>query len=309
MIDERILKNVPDIDKAEKVKQSHVSELTEQVFKRQHIDQNTPVLIKDGLKNWPAFKNWSTPGYLEDIGGDTEVSYYRHLNFSNDKNMRDSKEKTKVKFSEAIGELRSDIDEVLFMPVDMKSGPFKKLKEDMKGFSFLPKKPNPLYYPDSRMFLYKGAGSSWHLHVLDETIMCQFAGNKRVVLIRSDDDNYEELKDIFYNDRLMEQDDALDKLKGKLKLYVADVGAGDALYIPPNWWHGVQPTDHEQGITIPYCWRSPYHKISNLRYPAVRELFKDAFKKPGLPMLFASFYGVATMLAQCVHRCKLMVSR
>ncbi|NQZ12820.1 MAG: cupin-like domain-containing protein [Algicola sp.] len=307
MIDDRILRGIPGLDSGDTVKQVDASQMDEKTFRREHINTNTPVLIKGGLKHWPAFDKWSKKGFLEEIGKGSEVNYHRHLNFSNDKRMKATAKKHD--FVEAIDEMRSGINEILFMRVNFQLKPFNKLKEDMDGFKFLPKKPKPLYYPDSRMFIYKGAGSSWHLHVLDETLMCQVAGRKRVAFIPTNDSNYQELKDIFYSDKLMEDDNCMRHMKGRIKPLVADVEAGDALYIPPNWWHGVQPLDSEVGMTIPYCWRSPYHKISNLRYPAVREMYKDAFKKPSLATIVVPIYGLLTMMAQCVHRAKQLVGR
>lgn len=52
---------------------------------------------------------------------------------------------------------------------------------------------------------------------------------------------------------------------------IADVGVGDALFIPPYWWHGVEAKPGFS-ITIPYCWRSPFHVIGALRQPANRYL-------------------------------------
>lgn len=36
---------------------------------------------------------------------------------------------------------------------------------------------------------------------------------------------------------------------------------------------------------------------------------RHQFKKPGLPMLFAAYYGIVTLLAQIPHRFQLMASR
>ncbi|WP_105167224.1 cupin-like domain-containing protein [Pseudoalteromonas sp. T1lg23B] len=307
MIDERILKNIPGLDKGKTVACIDAKDMDAKTFAKKFVNTNTPVLIKGGLKHWPAYEKWPQPGYLEEAGKDSEVNYYRHMNFSSDSSMKASAKKHN--FAQALSEMRSGLDEVLFAPVSFKAEGFKKLQQDMTGFPFIKNKPKPLAYPDARMFVYKGAGSNWHLHVLDETLMCQIHGNKRVALFSSDDGNYEELKNIFYSDALLKDENCMQHLADKIEPFVVDVEAGDTLYIPPNWWHGVQPTDHEVGMTIPYCWRSPYHKISNLRYPAIRDLYKDAFKRPGLPMLVVPFYGLLTLFAQCIYRTKLLAGR
>jgi ribosomal protein L16 Arg81 hydroxylase len=38
--------------------------------------------------------------------------------------------------------------------------------------------------------------------------------------------------------------------------------AGDALYIPPLWWHGVIPLSRGFGVTTPVTWQSPPHVIA-----------------------------------------------
>lgn len=306
MIDDRILKHIPGMDSGATVQRVNANELTEKSFARDFVDTNTPVLIKGGLKHWPAYKKWIEPGYLESISDEAKINYHRHLNFSNDSRMK--KTAKPHSFLDALKEMRSGIKEVLFMPISFKKKHFKALKDDVTGFPFLTKRPKPLFYPEMRLFIYKGAGSSWHLHVLDETIMCQISGKKRVAMLPTNDSTYPELKEIFYHDKLMDGGDCIKHMDGRIKPLVVDVDAGDTLYIPPNWWHGVEPLDDEMGMTIPYCWRSPYHKISNLRYPAVRELYKDAFKKPGIPMLVIPLYGLVTLMAQCIRRCKLLVA-
>lgn len=45
MVDERILKNIPDLNKAQKVEALSVDKLTEQSFRREFIDKNKPLFI------------------------------------------------------------------------------------------------------------------------------------------------------------------------------------------------------------------------------------------------------------------------
>jgi len=47
------------------------------------------------------------------------------------------------------------------------------------------------------------------------------------------------------------------------------VHPGDAIYIPPHWWHAVECPDARDGlgITLAYCWRSPAHIEFDPRAP------------------------------------------
>lgn len=300
MIDERILLGIPGMDNARAVEHIAVNDLTGSMFQRRFVDRNVPLLVKGALKEWPAYRKWRSVQYLSEIGQNADINFYRHLNYSNGNSMKRAAKKRP--FAEALDEFHSGVDEVLFMPVYLEKGEFQKLKADINEFAFLPSPRKPLYYPASRIFIYKGAGSGWHLHVVDETLMCQLAGQKRVAMIPSTDGNYECLKEVFYSDALLDDPTRLQHLQGAIKPFVVDVDPGDALYIPPHWWHGVQPIEDSVGITMPSCWRSPLHKLSNLRYPDVRDLWKDAYRRPGLPMLAMPVYGLVTLLAQIARR-------
>ncbi len=44
---------------------------------------------------------------------------------------------------------------------------------------------------------------------------------------------------------------------------LASLEPGDALYIPPHWWHGVIATSDEVGVTVPVTWKSPLAVIAD----------------------------------------------
>jgi hypothetical protein len=48
-----------------------------------------------------------------------------------------------------------------------------------------------------------------------------------------------------------------------LRFFSAIVEEGDALYIPPLWWHGVSPVSESFGITAAVPWRSPLPVIAD----------------------------------------------
>ncbi len=309
MIDERILMNIPGMKNASAVETISAEGLTEERFRRDYVDQNKPVLIKGAVAHWPAVKKWSDRQYLKDKVGGNKVNIYRHLNFSNDATMKaNAKPET---FADALDILHADAQQVVFLPfrVEAPNSKFLSLKEDIPGMKFLDKPKAPLFYPRARTFMYRGAGSGWHTHTADETLMCQISGVKRVGLLPTNNGQYAELKRIFFSDEYLDRPDSFAGIEDKIKPLVADVGTGDALYIPPSWWHGVQPLEDLPGTTMAYCWRSPLHKISDLRYPPVRELWRETMAKPGIAMLVLPAWGVGSMLAQLVYRVKCALRR
>lgn len=297
MIDKRILQNIPGMGNARAVPSIDAADLTEARFRRDYVDRNQPVLVKGAIRHWPAVGKWTDKRYLADKVGHNNVNLYRHVNFQNDATMKQNAIPSKM--SEALDVLHGDEDAVIFLPfrVDVPNSKFTVLKDDIQGMPFLPKPKAPLFYARARTFMYRGAGSGWHSHTLDETLMCQIGGTKRVGLLPTKDPRYKTLKSIFYSDRYLDDPNAFDGF-GDLQPLVVDVQEGDALYIPPSWWHGVQPVDGGVGATLAYCWRSPLHKISDFTYPTVRDMWRTACAKPNLGVVVMLFWGSASLLAQ-----------
>jgi hypothetical protein len=304
VIDERILCNIPGMKDARAVAVVDAEGLSEAEFRRTWVDRNIPVLVKGAIRHWPAVQRWTDKQYLKDRVGDNEVNLYPNLYFSDAARMKATA--LPKKFANALDELHTQDDRVIFLPVriEAQNSKFTDLRDDIPGVRFVPSPKAPLFYPRARAFMYRGAGSGWHTHTIDETLMCQIHGCKRVALLPTNDGTYEQLKDIFMSDRYLDDASAFGELARGMRPVVADVDTGDALYIPPNWWHGVQPIDHVAGATLTYCWRSPVHKISDLRYAPVREMWRQTFSRPSVAMLVLLYWGAASLLGQFVYRLK-----
>ncbi|MGH8076396.1 MAG: cupin-like domain-containing protein [Lysobacter sp.] len=309
MIDERILSNIPGMKDAKAVAVVHAESLSEAEFRRSYVDQNIPVLVKGAIRHWPAVQRWSDKQYLKDRVGDNKVNLYPNLYFSDAATMKATA--IPQTFSTALDVLHSEDSGVVFLPfrVEAQNSKFTDLREDIPGVKFLAAPKAPLFYPRARAFMFRGAGSGWHSHTVDETLMCQIRGCKRVALLPTNDGNYSELKRIFMNDLYLDDADAFGALAANMRPVVADVDTGDALYIPPNWWHGVQPMDHSAGATLTYCWRSPLHKISDFSYAPVREMWRQTYSRPSMAMLVLPLWGAATLLGQVVYAVKKMFAR
>jgi hypothetical protein len=95
--------------------------------------------------------------------------------------------------------------------------------------------------------------------------MCQFVGTKKIGLLNARTSFQKAIQEIFFSEGYYEDRDAFDALAGaKLDWLAADVGPGDALYIPPLWWHGVIPTSKGFGATAAIPWRSPLPVIGDI---------------------------------------------
>jgi len=138
-----------------------------------------------------------------------------------------------------------------------------KMALDLGGFSFFTEAELAFSYPQYRFFIFRNAGSTWHYHPVDETLTCQVVGTKRVGLLKVDNPYHHALNRIFSEEDYYEDPSVFDGLATEnLQWFFADLNEGDALYIPPLWWHGVIATSDGVGVTTPVCWRSPLHVIA-----------------------------------------------
>ncbi|MFK3865842.1 cupin-like domain-containing protein [Pseudoalteromonas rhizosphaerae] len=283
-----------NIANCEKVDSLEVTYLTKGYFKKNHIDLNYPLLIKGGVSKWPARKIW-TDEYLKEKLKDTDLNCYKSMNLNDASFMQENVQR--MKGSDYISLRQKEQEKVLSSPhivldkqwVNYDGSVYQLglefMTHDILPFEFLTKPKLGVSSPFYRLYLYKNAGTGWHEHPNDEYIMCQVRGSKRVALLPTKKvPNYKKLyQDLQKNDYLYKPDYFNEYEKNIL---VADVEEGDALYIPPHWFHGVDTLDTGPGTTLVYSFRTPLHKIGNFRYPSVKRtlsyIIKNGNKKAAL---------------------------
>ena len=300
-MDENILKNIPGIDAAQTITTIDAEQLTPKMFIEYFVSNNRPCLIKGAVKHWPAIKKWRDPDYLKAKCGDSPTTYYPHMNYDHTDNMK--VDETVKPFSFVLDILCHPSSDITSAPSLMfDKPPFLALAKDVAGFSFLPSPPKPLLYPASRSFMYKGAGTGWHYHFVDETLMCQVIGSKKVGLLPPDTETDNIVYDAFTTDAYLSNGDCFDPTTAsKLKPMLAIVEPGDALYIPPFWWHGVETIGSSFGITVANCWRSPLHVMGDLSFPTVRKIWKKSLTRPNKRTPFVLALGISSLLMQSVR--------
>lgn len=247
-------------------------------FHDEHVSKHQPVVIKGAARHWPAVERWKTLGYLESRceGVDTNIS--RTFNplpaapyFDNAVVRR--------KLSECIAEMRGAADsETYSMP---SIGLPAQCEEDLGQFSFFDDHPGvrPRIYPPKRFFVYRNASTEWHYHPVDESLTTQLVGSKRVSMFRLSQENWaryvEPIEANFHHMECGRQffpRDPADLVK-----YEATLEPGDTLYIPPFWWHGIDPADTGFGVTLAQCFRTPLRRLGSWQEPVTRRMVKHAF--------------------------------
>jgi hypothetical protein len=238
------------------------------------VYKNKACLVKGAVARWPAVQKWKDRNYWHETCKNFKIDVYKHQNY----NDHDMQKGEVMEFHDAIDRLFSKEDDVFSMPSEtIKEGQrFGGVLKDVKDFPFVSSSVMPRMYDHRRFFIYRKAATSWHYHNIDETLMCQVNGTKKVALLSPDIPNAKYVTDFLFKEKYLSGQTLDQSLE--LKPMLVTVEEGDALYIPPYWHHGVVPNDNEVGFTLAYCWRSPWHKFGNLSNYFVRKLYSDGFK-------------------------------
>lgn len=249
------------------------STLTEDRFLEEFVNRHEPVLIKGALNEWPAFKAWQEPGYLESRCGGRQVRVSRTFN-ANPYLKTDREQRL---LGDCIREMRGAPDASTYAVPSIACPPL--WQQEMGNFTFFGDRVDlkPRRYPRDRVFIYKNASTDWHYHDFDETLTSQWVGSKRISLFRLSGKNWsayaQPLRGNFHHfscaQEFFPRDKGLIKLEGVLE-------AGDSVYIPPFWWHGVDPADSNFGVTHAHCFRTPLRRLGHWDDPVTRIAINQA---------------------------------
>jgi hypothetical protein len=247
--------HVPGMKHAAAIPERRAEELTQEIFHNDFILKGQPCVIKGATRSWPASRKWRDKEYLKSLSGHHQVYYYPHENYSS--LPRQVEGETLVTLSEALDRLQAPDTRIGFVgtatPVEWMT--------DIGAMPYLGKVQPAFFYPFVRYFLYRDAGTTWHYHPFDETLMCQVIGAKQIGLLRLENPHQLAVRNIFFQEDYYEDAAKFSDFEG-LDWFRAMVEEGDALYIPPLWWHGVVPVSAEFGVTAAIPWRSPLPVIA-----------------------------------------------
>jgi Cupin-like domain len=337
---------IPGHSTAPELESVQASTLTEKRFRRQYVDEWRPCRIVGAINHWPAMRLWASREYLiSKIGADREVDARTHPRIGHVTRQAQTKQNADTMASMSFSEflrrasapecgnlvlqsyaIRNEITSQLrhpFAPAqttarrhnnqfEHRSLPW--LGADVDGFYFMTRARLPRAYPAYRTFIFRNSYTDWHWHATDETLMCQVLGAKDALLLPPDETSWSLLTPIMEeHGRTFEHDfsDAFARADlSKLRRVVLE--PGDALYIPPYWWHSVEALEESMGITVAACWGCDLtaRGSGDLRYPAARQIIGDLLRGSNA----ASFVPNAAMIAVAVgssyaRRCAQVASR
>jgi hypothetical protein len=231
-----------------------------------------PIVVKNAVANWPALRKWGTHGYLEALTN-RQVSVSDTFNASPAGLWHQNL--PKYRLDEAISCLRNagpdDTFAIRALPIP------QEWKADLGSYDFLDAKRDlpPRAYARDRLFIYRNASTEWHYHTTDETLTTQILGSKRISMFKlSKADWHAYAGPIRSNLHHMDDRARFFPSDGSLTKFEATLEPGDVLYIPPFWWHGVDPADSDFGITLAHCFRTPLNRLGSLNDPAVQDVIR-----------------------------------
>jgi hypothetical protein len=292
---------IPGIERATRVPDKEAGQLKESDFIQEFVNKNRPCLVKGAIRHWPAIQKWRHEDYWIDNCRNEEKKILSHMNYYSSR--RRFKDSETMHFHDGIRRLFANTDPIFSIPSQPveETNLFGGVIKDLADFSFLSKKSPPLWDSSRALFIYRRAATAWHVHYCDETLMCQVKGAKEVVLLPPD------MPETRYVTEFLE---AEQYLKGQkldqsldLKPRIATVEEGDALYIPPYWFHCVVPKDGEVGFTSLTVFRSPWHIYGNLFNYFVKRTYKIAWENARGPYRRKILvWGCRAVLANLVRK-------
>jgi hypothetical protein len=254
---DRILSHVPGMKTASAIPVLDAATLSVAVFRDDYVANSRPCVIAGAVRHWPAFVRWRDKDYLKRQSGHHGVDLFLSELHVTKKRMQGNIRA--ASFAEAVDYLHAE-ETGCGMVV---TGDIPECLADVGDIPFVDRSCPAFWYHPARCFFFRNAGSAWHHHPFDETLMCQVIGSKQIGLARADGSGGTALRDIFFREDYYDDPSAFADFDGTAVAWMtATLQAGDALYIPPLWWHGVIPLSADFGVTTPVTWQSPPHVVA-----------------------------------------------
>jgi len=240
------------------LREAHAGEITEveseidtELFFRHFYALNQPLIVRGGVRKWPAVARWNQE-YLIERAGDQEVQIQARRDQNWNYEIQASQHRKVTKFGEFIRQVFSnEISNDIYMTAQ---------NGDINGEALEDLWPDLDPIPDvldgsldhKRMFFWIGpSGTVTPLHHdLTNNLMAQVVGRKRIKLIAPDYLPY--LYNHFHCFSEVDPENVNAQkypLFDRVRVYEVTIGPGDILFLPIGRWHHVRSLDPSITIT------------------------------------------------------------
>jgi hypothetical protein len=240
------------------------------------VSTQTPAVIRGAAKEWPAVSTWSDDKQFraKTAGLETQhVPVFRAVCIT--LSYPGLRKPEFLPATTAIGNVLDGAEDEQHYVEVYPSPP--SWERDLGAFEFLAGRHDrpPYYYPRRRYYVYRNAPCDWHEHTIDETLTVQLRASKRFSLFRLDPSNRSAyVSALRLNLHHIANGHWYFPPESKLLKSDVVLNPGDAIYIPPFVWHGIEPIGPDVGVTHAYCFRSPIACVGSLREPGSRRLVR-----------------------------------
>lgn len=228
-------------------------------FQTLFFSTKTPVIIKGGVGHWKAMQLW-TPEYFQTLFPNKLIGVYR---FERKEGLWGRTLLKDIPIGQAISWMRENQnpDVKYYIIRDAISKNYPELKSDFEN-------PRWTDVGNCSSSLWVGeAGNTTPLHFdTAENFLVQIYGRKQLRIFSPEDNHLLYVHNLYTKGRMhfsQIRDLDADNRKQfprleKACLYQGIIGPGDAIYIPPGWWHEVKTLDF--GISVNFFFEPSKNK-------------------------------------------------
>jgi len=212
-----------------------------EIFKKLYADPGKPVLISGVVSEWNACSQWTIP-YFNSIAGDRLVTVRRMRNGAYIAARRE--EMKLMDYLEIVSNKAVGNERVYLGGQDVKKI-FPEIVDDYTVPQYIESEKI-----DTVCYIGSQVHSQIHFHPYGKALLCVVSGRKRVKLFAPDQTPYLYQKFNFSKIEGEPVDLNSFPLYRNARYYECEVHAGEMLFFPIYWWHGVETDDFTSAIVF-----------------------------------------------------------
>lgn len=231
-------------------------------FLRDHYANQRPVIVSGLVDHWPALRLWN-PDYLEaKVGRDTLVEVQKGRTSRKDFELRKIDLRRSVPFGEIADALRSgEASNDLYVTANNGASNRAAFDPIWSDFGSIPGYTAEREAHDAYLWIGPAGTITPFHHDLTNNLLIQVKGRKRVHMVPNwEEARMKQTRRIFSDWTVEDLEKARDKGGDSVPMVLeAEIGPGDALFIPVGWWHHVVSLDESTSVLFTdFAWPNDF---------------------------------------------------